>query len=209
MEAQVAKAIDNIWNRSWFVIGLVAIHIGYYIYSGLGHWDGWGGVTSYGLDQAGALVTIKVDNGEFWRLWASLFLHVGLLHLSVNMLNLYCLGTLVEGVYGRWRLILMYSVSGVLGSILTWGVGTKRTVGASGAIFGLLGLLLIFGWKYHAQLQGSAGSFLRRQLAFWSVVSLGLGFVIPMIDNAAHIGGLMTGVVGGMILSPTIQRKIL
>jgi len=205
MEAQVARAIDGIWQRSWFVLALVGIHIGYYIYSGMGYWDGWGGITSYGLDRSGALVTAKVDNGDFWRLWASLFLHVGLLHLSVNMLNLYCLATLVEGIYGRVRMLLVYCCSGLSGSILTWGFATERTVGASGAIFGLIGLLLIFGWKYHENLQGPAGSFLRKQLAFWSVVSLALGFIIPMIDNAAHVGGLIAGMVGGVLLNPKTE----
>ena len=201
MEAQVERSIKRIWKGSWFVWSLVLIHVAYYLYSGMGHWNYWGGITASGLDKAGALRTPLVDRGELWRLWASIFLHAGVFHLFINMLNLYCLGILVEGVYGRFRLILVYGMAGIVGSLLTWSFGTERTVGASGAIFGLIGLLMIFGWKYHSNLQGPNGTFLRRQLAFWSILSLALGFVVPMIDNAAHIGGLCTGLVLGVLLS--------
>ena len=202
MEEKVADAIEQIWRVSWFVLTLVLLHVGYYFYAGIGHWDTWGGISSFGLDTAGALTTSLVDQGEFWRLGTSIFLHAGVVHLVLNMLNLYCIGVIVEGIYGRLRLIVVYLSSGVAGSVLTWAFGTERTVGASGAIFGLIGLLLIFGWKYRRYLQGRSGVFFRRQLAFWTVVSLGLGVVIPMIDNAAHVGGLLCGIVYAMLFPP-------
>jgi rhomboid protease GluP len=205
MEKEVEQAIITIWKGSWFIWIVVLSHIVYYVYSGMGNWDAWGGITTSGLDKAGSLRTSLVDDGEFWRLWASIFLHAGLLHLVLNMLNLYCLGILVEKIYGRVRFVLVYGLSGLTGSFVTWSFGTERTVGASGAIFGLIGMLLIFGWKYRSKLQGSNGRFLRRQLAFWSVVTLCLGFVLPMIDNAAHIGGLITGIVLGILLKSELS----
>lgn len=203
MEEKINQGLDDLYRINWVVAFLVFFNIGYYVYSAFpDHWNGWGGITAVGLDRAGALRADLVDQGEFWRLFASLFLHSGLIHLTLNMLNLYALGVLVQRLYGSIQLLFVYLTSGLLGSVFTWAMGTERTVGASGAIFGLLGLLWLLGWKHQKELQGEGGQLFRKQLAIWTLLSLGVGFLLPFIDNSAHLGGLTMGILLSMVLEP-------
>ncbi|PKO94586.1 MAG: rhomboid family intramembrane serine protease [Betaproteobacteria bacterium HGW-Betaproteobacteria-10] len=142
------------------------------------------------------------QDGQWWRLGSALFLHFGLIHLVMNLWALWDSGQLVERMFGHWRFIMIYLGSGLSGNLLSLVVQGNEAVsgGASGAIFGVYGALLIFVWRERQQLNSHEFRWL-----FWgglgfSAVSITLGLIIPGIDNSAHFGGLMAGALLGMLL---------
>ncbi len=136
---------------------------------------------------------LNVKNGEVYRLITAAFVHANILHIFFNMYALYALGPQIEKFYGRKRYLLIYLGSALLGSLLSVVLTNNVSVGASGAIFGLFGAMLYFGYKYRATLDG----FLRSGIIPVIVINLLLGFMIPGIDVYGHIGGLL----GGLVLS--------
>ena len=141
----------------------------------------------------GANFRVLVQEGEVWRLITSTFLHIGIIHLIVNMYSLYIIGRQLESLLGKFKFLIVYLGSGLLGSLLSVVVHSTISAGASGAIFGLLGSLLYFGYHYRLYL----GNVLRTQVIPVIIVNLLIGFMLPGIDNFAHIGGL----VGGYLLT--------
>jgi membrane associated rhomboid family serine protease len=150
---------------------------------------------SVGIQQIdGHLVGIAT--GQYWRLFTAMFLHAGILHIAFNAYALYLFGNVVEVELGRVRLIVLYLVTGLCASAVSYAFGppTVAAVGASGAIFGLFGVFFAYSWR-------------RRELAFYAarvrtatmliVLNLVISFSIPGIDWRAHVGGLVSGVVAG------------
>jgi rhomboid protease GluP len=159
--------------------------------------------------RMGALVPALVAEGEAWRLVTSAFLHSGLVHLMLNMISLYFLGSFAEVVFGRSRFLALYFISGIAGGLayLYFGSFNAPAVGASGAIFGLLGG--VFGFAIRR------GTFSMRnpvisQLLILTALNLFLGATIPGVSNTAHIGGLIGGLVFGYLMAPTVysQKKL-
>lgn len=154
----------------------------------------------------GALVPALVAQGEAWRLISSAFLHSGFVHLAMNMLSLYFLGAFAETQFGRGRFLALYFVSGIAGGLayLYFGSFTGPAVGASGAIFGLLGG--VFGFAIR---QGtfSLQNPLISQLLILTAINLFLGATIPNVSNTAHIGGLAGGLVYGWLFAPSIYSR--
>jgi rhomboid protease GluP len=151
----------------------------------------------------GALLPAAVAGGEVWLLLSSMFLHSGFIHLALNMLSLYFLGSFVEQAFGRSRFLALYLCSGLAGGIayLYFGAFDEPAVGASGAIFGLLGGVLgyslrngTFSWQNP----------LIRQLLILTALNLYFGFSVPNISNTAHIGGLVGGAAFGWLSAPTV-----
>jgi rhomboid protease GluP len=152
----------------------------------------------------GANVPELVLRGELWRLAASLFLHIGIVHLLVNGWALFQLGTLFELLLGSVRLAVVYFGSGIAGSVasvLFLGDPFGISAGASGAIFGLLGALIAFLLRRRERLLPPAKSLLL-QLGGWAAFNVFLGFSLPSIDNAAHLGGCAVGFGLGWVLKP-------
>jgi rhomboid protease GluP len=154
----------------------------------------------------GALIPALVAAGEAWRLVSSVFLHSGVVHLGFNMLSLYFLGSFVEEAFGRGRFLALYLLSGVSGGLayLYFGGFNAPAVGASGAIFGLLGGVLGYALR--------CGTFswqnpLIRQLLILLALNLYLGFSIPNISNTAHLGGLAGGFAFGWLVAPTVYSR--
>ncbi len=149
------------------------------------------------LIMLGANSQILVLNGEFWRLLTSAFLHGSLMHLIVNMYSLWIIGSQVETYMGKWRFLIIYLLSAFLGSMLSV-VFLKNSIsiGASGAIFGLAGSLLYFGYHYRLYLSNA----LKNQIIPVIILNLALGFLVSGIDNACHIGGLIGGYLATMIV---------
>lgn len=147
------------------------------------------------LEEFGALNTADVYNGEYWRMFTSMFIHIGILHILFNGYALYVLGREAERLYGSLRYAIIYVLSGLFGSLLTLATSDPRTLsaGASGAIFGLLGSLAIFYYIQRKTLGQMARANLN-QLLFFMVINLIFGFTTPGIGNAAHIGGLLGGI---------------
>ena len=142
-----------------------------------------------------------ISQGQHWRLVAAAFLHGGIVHLGCNMIGLWNLGQFIEMVYGARRFLFIYmgaAVAGIFGSFL----GTEMdAVGASGAIFGLLGAGLVFSLRYRNAIAKGLGMSLFRQLLFWTVIFLGIGFAVEVVDNAGHIGGLLGGGALALLVS--------
>jgi len=154
----------------------------------------------------GALVPALVAQGEAWRLITSAFLHSGFVHLALNMLSLYFLGSFAEITFGRSRFLALYLISGIAGGLayLYFGSFNAPAVGASGAIFGLLGG--VFGFAIRR------GTFSTRdpvisQLLLLTGLNLFIGFTIPGVSNTAHIGGLLGGLVFGYLMAPTVFSR--
>ena len=204
MEKTIDDVLFNLqdWQRFRMVVLLVGVNVFAFLYAGWGHFDWMGTISASRLDAVGALNTSLVDYGQFWRLFTSVFLHAGWIHLLVNALNMYAFGALIHRIYGTTWMWVSFVTCGLSGSLLTWALNTDRTVGASGALFGWMGMLFVLGWKHRTGLQGAGGVLLRRTLAFWTFASLIVGWMVPFIDNAAHIGGLLAGLTFGMILDP-------
>ena len=137
-----------------------------------------------------------VQNGQVYRLITSMFLHSDIIHIACNMYALYVLGPVVERYYGKTKFLFIYMLSGILGSIFSAAFMSAETIsiGASGAIFGLLGSIAYFTYYYRATLQG----LLRSQILPVILLNLALGFMIPGIDVSGHIGGLIGGILTSM-----------
>lgn len=141
------------------------------------------------------------QDGEWWRLATALFLHFGAMHLTLNMVAFWDGGQLVERMYGHWRYLLIYLASGLGGNLLSlvWQGNQAVSGGASGAIFGIYGALIVFLWHERADLERREFRWLFGGACVFAVATIALGFMIPAIDNAAHIGGFVTGMLTGVI----------
>jgi rhomboid protease GluP len=159
----------------------------------------------------GASAAEPVLAGQVWRLLTAMFLHAGVLHLLVNGWALYQLGGLVEVLFGSARLAAIYFAGGLAGSLasVAWDLVSGNavpSVGASGAIFGLLGFLIAFLLRHRDRLRPEARSLLL-QLVFWAGINIVFGFTVDMIDNAAHLGGLAAGLAIGAAIRPLQPRS--
>lgn len=143
------------------------------------------------------------QDGQWWRLGSAMFLHFGIVHLLLNMWALWDIGRLLEQVYGRWRFVLLYLGSGVIGNLLSLVIQGNDAVsgGASGAIFGLYGALVLFLWRERAQMERGEFRWMFGAATIFIVLALVMGQLIPGIDNSAHIGGLASGALLGVALS--------
>lgn len=135
-----------------------------------------------------------IDDGQWWRLITSAFVHLSFLHLGFNAYALWALGPACERFYGRARFVIIYLGSAILSSLASLAYTQAPSGGASGAVFGLLGALLVFGVKYRDVLPPRVARALTLGMLPWVVLNLGIGFFSALpIDNAAHIGGLVSG----------------
>lgn len=150
------------------------------------------------LARLGGNNILLLKNGEIWRLFTSMFLHASLIHLLVNMYSLNILGRQIETFLGKGKFIIIYIVSGLCGSLLSAVTMADNiiAIGASGAIFGLAGSLLYFGYHYRTYL----GDALKRQIIPVIVINLLIGSMLNGIDNFCHIGGLVGGILITMAL---------
>ncbi len=150
----------------------------------------------YTLIKFGANYKDFVIGGEFYRLFTCIFLHIGILHLFFNCYFLYVMAPQVENFYGKIKFTIIYLVSGIIGSLFSCLLSNGVSAGASGAIFGLLGAILYFGYHYRVYL----GSVIKSQIIPLIVFNLVLSFVLNGIDVWAHIGGLIGGILISMAL---------
>ncbi len=160
---------------------------------------GNGSDDAYTLLAFGANYGPLVEAGEWWRLITSSFLHIGILHLICNMYCLYIVGPQLESFFGKAKYLFIYLISGVIGSLFSVLFTDSLSAGASGAIFGLFGALLYFGYHYRVYL----GTVIKSQIIPLIVLNLMIGFMSSGIDNSAHIGGL----IGGALASIAVGVK--
>lgn len=157
---------------------------------------------------AGALVREQVIQGEVWRLLSATLLHGNVEHLIGNAVSLYILGMACEHSYGTRSMLLAYVASGIAGSLLSVANGPGPSVGASGAIFGLMGAVLVLFGKHHKALL-VRDKRIGVVVAAWAVFTIIQGLATPMIDNAGHVGGLLGGMLTAWAMRPRIlERKV-
>ena len=160
-----------------------------------------GTMDNYTFYNLGAVFSSAIKKGEIWRLLTGTFLHAGIIHLFTNMYSLFVIGSQLENFVGKRKFLFIYLISAISGSLMSSLFSEYLSVGASGAIFGLLGSILYFGYHYRLYL----GSVLRAQIIPIIILNLFLGFSLSGIDNAAHIGGLVGGYLSMMAVG--IQGK--
>jgi len=160
------------------------------------------------LVRWGANLGVLTFTGEWWRLLTNVFVHGGLLHIAFNMWCLWNLGALCESLYGRWTYAAIYLLCGLGASLASaaWHPNVP-SVGASGAIFGLAGALIAAFKLGEFSVPRSALSGTLRSLGAFVVYNLLFGFAIPGIDNTAHIGGLVTGLIVGALIAVLAPRQ--
>ncbi len=160
------------------------------------------------LVNAGAQVNFLVSQGQFWRIFTAMFLHFDIFHIGLNMLSLFFIGTAVEVFYGKWRYLVIYLASGILGGIVTYFLMPPETfaAGASGAIFGVFGALGVF-YLVNRRAMGSYGRSAIMNWVFWLGLNLVWGFTTPGIGILDHLGGLAAGIVVSLLLIPKLGRK--
>ena len=187
---------------------LIAINLIVFIAMLEGGADIWHSSNGVQLDW-GANFGPAVQDGEWWRLGSALFLHFGAIHLALNLWALWDSGQLVERMYGHARFTAIYFSSGLAGNLLSLATTEESAVsgGASGAIFGIYGALLIFLWRERINLHPHEFRWLFWGAAGFSVITIILGFSVNGIDNAAHIGGFFAGMLGGIILAQQNEIK--
>lgn len=156
------------------------------------------------LIQLGAKYNPYMIDGEWWRLVSSMFLHIGFLHLAMNMLALYYLGVAVERIYGSSRFLIIYFLAGIAGSLTSFTFSMNVSAGASGAIFGLFGALLFFGIIHKKVFFQTMG----RNIITIVAINIIIGFVVPQIDIGAHLGGLIAGFVASAIVYLPKNKRI-
>lgn len=152
------------------------------------------------LIRFGALFREFVFAGEVWRMVSCAFLHIGILHLLVNSYTLYQLGIFIEEFFGRSKLISTYVLTAITSSSLSLLFSGGISAGASGALFGLTGLLLGNAWAKKTYVPDLPID--ERQLIPFVFYNLWYGMMSPGIDNWAHIGGLLGGIALGYIFDP-------
>ena len=147
-------------------------------------------------------------SGDWWRLFTYMFLHGGLMHIAFNMWCLWDLGQLCESLYGRWTYAAIYLICGLGASLASaaWHPYVP-SVGASGAIFGLAGALIAAFKLGEFSVPRSALSGTLRSLGAFVVYNLIFGFILPGVDNTAHIGGLITGLIVGALIALLAPRQ--
>ena len=145
-------------------------------------------------------------DGQGWRIWTSTYVHGFLLHIAGNMWCLWNLGMLAERILGRWTFAATYTACGIAGSLASLGRDPMRlSVGASGAILGLAGVLIAALYLGRLPFPEQALSAIKGSLLRFTGLTLLLGF-IPIVDNSAHVGGLVMGLVIGALLAPNLSR---
>ena len=198
------ERFNNMYNQkkpivTWILIGInILIFLLMYII-------GKGSEDLITLTNFGALIPSLVKSGDYYRLISSAFLHIGFIHLACNMYSLFVLGPTIEHFFGKAKFLIIYLFSAIIGGlfVMTFTSSSAICAGASGAIFGLLGSLLYFGYTY----RGYIGAQIIRSIIPVIVINLFIGFTLPGISNAAHIGGLIGGIFASFMVGVNDKKE--
>ena len=149
----------------------------------------------------GVKSNFQIDNGEIWRFVTPIFIHIGILHLAFNSYALWVIGPQVEKLYGGPRFLLLYVLTGIAGVAASyWYHPLVPSAGASGAIFGMLGVLLVFSVKYRRTVPAFFSRALGKGILLTVGINLVIGWQIEQVDNAAHVGGLLAGALLALVV---------
>jgi rhomboid protease GluP len=155
------------------------------------------------LAALGAAGTEPWRLGQWWTIFTAIYLHGSILHILFNVLWIRQLGPAVEQLFGPARLMVIFTVAGAVGFLVSNWVGHPFTIGASGAVFGLLGAIVAFGKKRG----GTFGAMVLRQYGYMALMMFVLSFFIRAVNNAAHAGGFVGGLLAGLVMSLAEHRR--
>lgn len=202
-------AVANVRSTSATMLILGAIGLGYLWELAVAGGPGslFEGPSGEALFRAGAMYPLAVAAGEWWRLVAAIFLHAGLIHLLLNSYVLWIFGIAIEQEIGRIATLGVFLVTGVFASAASYAFSPAQVlgVGASGAIFGLVGAYIAYNYlrRHHVMAQAR----LRAAMSML-VINLIIGFTIPAIDWRAHLGGLVAGLAAGVAVDPSRSTQV-
>jgi len=164
------------------------------------------GLRGASLIDAGALVQAKVFGGEWWRMVTAMFLHGGFDRIIGNMIVLYIVGMAAEHAFGSTRMLLVYFAGGLAGSALSVLASPGPSVGASGAVFGVLSAVVVTLYRHqkHFYVRDKRIGIV---LAAWAGYQLLTGFLTPFVDNFAHLGGILGGALAAMVLDSRLTAE--
>ncbi|MCS6775568.1 MAG: rhomboid family intramembrane serine protease [Chloroherpetonaceae bacterium] len=165
-------------------------------------WSAGNGDPARVAREFGAKDNDLIRTGQYWRLITPIFLHGSELHLLTNALSLYWFGGQLERFYGWRKYLILWLLGGIMGNGVSYLRTPEISIGASGALFGLLGAGLIFPIRFRALIHERARQAVLTQLLFVAAANLGLGFVVPHIDNWNHMGGMVGGALCALVLVP-------
>ena len=168
------------------------------------------GALDDGMDPSillGAKLNGAIEQGALWRIVSNTFLHGGFVHLAFNLYGLYLLGNISERLFGSRRFIVIYGASALAGAAASYAFNSAPSVGASGAIFGLLGATIIFGVKHRDLIPQRLARDLSTGMLPWLLLSLAIGLTPMRIDNAAHLGGLAAGLLAALGMSSPLSTR--
>lgn len=163
--------------------------------------------TDYTLLVMGAKYNPLILDGQVWRLFTAMFLHIGIIHLLFNLFALNFLGPMVEGYFGHWRFAVIYFIGGLFGSLASYAFSPAPSAGASGAVFGLAGATTVYFLRYRNNFGERGQSMLQSMFAIIGI-NLVFGFATSGIDNWGHIGGLIGGALVAYGFMPTYQQPV-
>jgi rhomboid protease GluP len=200
-EARFHRRMHAMAPVPWVTILLIAANVGVWLLT----WRAGADFRDASPDLLftwGANAASEVQRGQWWRLGSAIFLHGSLLHLGSNMLGLALAGTAVERIHGHRLFLLIYLASGLAGSALSLHFAAQQavSVGASGAVFGVVGANLVSILKHRRLLPAAFSRQTVGGLVFFIVYSLVQGYFVKGIDNAAHVGGLAAGCLLALLL---------
>jgi len=153
------------------------------------------------VDMGALYGPLTVMKGEWWRLFAAMFLHGGMTHILMNMFSLYLIGRGVEIYFEKKAYVTIYLFSGLIGGLASLYMHPNSVgIGASGAIFGVFGALAGFFLAHRGKIAEHSKAFMK-DFGIVLGINLVLGLSIPSIDVSAHIGGLLVGLIGGFVIS--------
>jgi rhomboid protease GluP len=153
------------------------------------------------LKAFGAKVNVLIDQGQYWRLVTCIFIHIGIGHLVLNNYALWIMGQQIEQIYGSSRFVILYLVSGLAGSAASYHFSAGAiSAGASGAIFGLFGAMGTFAFRYKGEVPELLRRHIIRRVVPIIAINLAFGLSVEIVDNAAHVGGLLGGVVIALLV---------
>jgi membrane associated rhomboid family serine protease len=209
MAAQQEAAKENRFIRALvarsnpFTMIFIGINLGVFLLEWLA--GGMGALTAdlAVLKAMGAKDNVLIDaQHQYWRFITPMFLHIGFLHLLFNNYALWIIGQEIERIYGSARFVILYVATGIIASIASYYFNPEATsAGASGSIFGLFGVMATFAFKYRKELPQTLSTEIKRRIIPVILINLVFGFSVRIIDNSAHIGGLISGIALALVIA--------
>jgi membrane associated rhomboid family serine protease len=209
------RFLSALFNRSNpFTMIFIGINVGLYVLMCLAGGIAVTSVNPEVLIGFGAKQNdLIVNQHQYWRLVTSNFIHIGIIHLFFNNYALWIIGQEIERIYGSARFVVLYFLTGVIGSVGSFYFNPNATsAGASGAIFGLFGALATFAFRYRKEIPSTMSQEIKRRVLPLIAINLIFGFSVQFVDNSAHLGGLFSGIALAFVvpyLRPNENDKVL